>query len=203
MFDRLVKFFSPLRLCREWWESEIEGNCDPDKELTGPAEPVNTWSNLAYIFGGVYLIVGYCSYHSVVFAIALICLGIGSGLYHAIPSRGTAALDHFGIYAVFTMLILWGIGTPWFLMGIIGFLAAYHFRFTIETNLNSTTTVVGGLSFWAVGWSPLAIVALGLFALAFVAWILDRRRILLWRYGHGIWHVLTAAAITLMFVSRL
>ena len=47
----------------------------------------------------------------------------------------------------------------------------------------------------------LAGVSFGLFAMAMGAWLVDKKTEALGRWGHGMWHLLTAAAIAIMFVA--
>ncbi len=46
-------------------------------------EPQNTWSNLAFIFVGLWIVAGDRRPHARLLSAALIALGLGSGLYHA------------------------------------------------------------------------------------------------------------------------
>jgi len=201
LWYKLIDYFSPIRLCREWNESKIRSNCTPGKELTGIAEPVNAWSNLAYIIGGAVAFILSGTLSSVIFALSMTALGIGSFLYHAIPSRKSARLDHFGIYAVFSSLLLLALGAISLMAGLVSWAFAYKFSHRIETDLNATTGVVGILAFLAVGISTMSLFGLGFIGVAFIVWHLDIRGWLLGRYGHGIWHILTAIGITLLFLA--
>ena len=54
-------------------------------------------------------------------------------------------------------------------------------------------------------WQPLGyfIASLILFALAFIFWNLDKKRVFpIKRWGHGLWHLLTGAAIALLFYAN-
>jgi hypothetical protein len=52
-----------------------------------------------------------------------------------------------------------------------------------------------------LGRTLLSALSLGIFAVAFTAWVVDKRTTVLGRFGHLIWHLCTAAAIALMFAA--
>jgi hypothetical protein len=52
-----------------------------------------------------------------------------------------------------------------------------------------------------LGRTLLSVLSLGIFAVAFAAWLLDKHTTVLSRFGHALWHLLTAAAIGHMFAA--
>jgi hypothetical protein len=76
------------------------------------------------------------------------------------------------------------------------------FAFVAPGDINARTGLLLSLMSiraFLLGTPYLAGVSLGLFVVAFGAWLLDKYTVLLNRFGHAIWHCLTAAAITTMF----
>jgi hypothetical protein len=54
-------------------------------------------------------------------------------------------------------------------------------------------------------WQPLSyfVVSLALFAVAFLIWSLDKKRVFPFKHwGHGLWHILTGTAISLLFYAN-
>ena len=43
--------------------------------------------------------------------------------------------------------------------------------------------------------------SLGFFALAMIVWLVDKKTPVLGRFGHGLWHLFTAAALAIMFAA--
>ena len=101
----------------------------------------------------------------------------------------------------FLSLVTYNVGGPWWAMAVAAGAGAYVFRYAFSMNLNAMMSLFLWICLVATGLSPLAIASLVCFVLAMTAWQLDKRRVLTHRWGHGIWHVVTAAAIALMFVA--
>jgi predicted membrane channel-forming protein YqfA (hemolysin III family) len=64
-------------------------------------EPQNTWSNLAFVVVGAYLVTGGLTRRARLVGAALIAVGIGSFLYHASASRTLRHADVAAMYALF------------------------------------------------------------------------------------------------------
>lgn len=199
----------PPYLCRGGWnEGEIRG-CYMGYETTGiPVEPINTYSNLAYLVAGwvIYRIAGDGT--ALIFCVAMAFLCFGSALYHGMKTRWSARWDHGGMYAVMAGLtfyvlaaghayeteivlvgiVLSGISLAWLLDG---YLLA---RMALLLALISVGVMTGGDA--ALGWT-----GLGYFAGALVVWLVDKNTRILWRFGHGLWHVLTAVALGYMYLA--
>lgn len=197
----MIGWLGALKPCAgDWWESVLVGSC-PGPSNRFPQQPVNSWSSFAYAVAGAVVLVVEGTPESRVFAVAMGLLALGSFLYHAWPTIRTAALDHAGMYAVFIALATYLVGGSWWAMALGAGVGAYLFRFAFRLNLN----VMMGTFLWfalVASWGPLAWISVGLFGLAMSAWLLDRNRWLLGRWGHGLWHGLTAAAIALMYVAQ-
>lgn len=205
------------RCLGEWHESELE-QCGLGL-LRVPQQPVNTYSNLAYLFAGVFVGVHADTPPSYVFAFTMLVLCAGSSLYHALSTKWAGLLDVVAIYVVYSALAVYALanlfGSPsWLTALAMGVLAAAAAWFLSKTQLNRSmrgviAVFLGGAYVMTLirmamtgDWSPWPFVAasFGTFALGFLAWSLDlKRRFPLPRWGHGVWHVLTAAASGLIF----
>jgi hypothetical protein len=197
----------PPKLCRGGWnEGELRG-CQYGYAKVGiPVEPVNTYTNLFYLVAGwvAYRIIG--TETALVFFCAMAFLCFGSALYHGVKTRWSARWDYGGMYAVMAGLtfyvitakhpyetvivltgsILSGVILAWFLEGNLyarmGLLLAF-ITVGVMTHGNC-----------ALGW-----VSIGVFALAMVAWLVDKNTKVFGHIGHGIWHLFTAVALAIMF----
>lgn len=199
----------PPFLCRGGWnEGEIRG-CEHGYVHTGiPVEPVNTYSNLAYVVAGwvAYRILGGGT--GIVFFCAMAILCVGSALYHGVKTRWSARWDHGGMYAVIGGLGFYVVaaGHPqemWFvLVGsaasgvVLAFILDGHLlaRMGLLMALVSVGVLTRGHETY--GWY-----SLGCFALAMTVWIVDKKTGVLGRFGHGLWHLFTAAALAIMFLA--
>ena len=165
-----------------------------------PIAPWNTWSNAAYVLVGIAL-----GQTAPVVAIALGYLGFASGWYHGKPApiertRDANRLDRSGMGAVFGALLAYGLGAPVPVQLVAAVVPAW---IAARIGLKQSMTLLMAQLLWApvllgflVGSAWWTGASLLLFALAYVAWHLDRARSrLVGRWGHALWHVLTAAAI--------
>jgi hypothetical protein len=191
-----------LRARGGWWEDQLQtGPCE------FPVAPVNTWSNAAYIAAGGLVLGGAPGWASLVMAIALTYLAVGSALYHGTKRGWAAKLDGMGMYATFGALAihaaaprhLYVAGAMAGFGGLTAWLvrheAAHHTVLGVLFGLSVTLTLLQG-SWVAV------VVAAGLFGAAWSIWWMDRKRTFWWpRWGHGWWHILTAAALVILFLG--
>lgn len=188
-----------------WWEDQLAGRC------SFPIGPVNTWSNLAYILVGILLLP-----RAVAGGASLIALGIGSGLYHGFKTVFTDQLDNAGMYLVFGGILVLAVAdkqTPvvTLLEFVVGTALAWRLVWFQQPDVveNAVMGCAVGASAMGVGlrghpW--LALAALVLMAVAYlVFWQADQARAPwlksagLSRWGHGLWHILTAAGTYLLF----
>jgi hypothetical protein len=201
------RLMTDIDACRGRWAEARLRSCEKGIGFTGvPVEPFNTYSNLAYLAAGWILYQITRTPPSLVLALALTLLCVGSSMYHGTKTMWGARLDHAGMYAVFGALAVYGVAPlhpviHWIMAGVaLG--GGVGFAFVVPGDLNARMGLLLGLMSiraFLLGTPYLAAVSLGLFVLAFGAWLLDKRGKLLGRFGHAIWHILTAGAITTMF----
>lgn len=199
----------PVYTCRGGWnEGELRG-CNGGYTNTGiPVEPINTYSNLAYLVAGwmVFRHVGGGS--AIVFCCAMAFLCFGSALYHGIKARWSARWDHGGMYAVVAGLTFYVIvaGHAWevwiVLAGSVmsGVVLAWLLDGFLLTRVGILMALITA-GVMTSGDVTLGLYSLGFFALAMVIWIIDKNTTAFGRVGHGIWHVFTAVGLALMFVA--
>lgn len=73
-------------------------------------EPQNTWSNLAFVFGGALLLGTIRTRLGRGMGLALLAVGVGSFLYHASASRTLRHLDVAAMYWLFLVAALLSLG---------------------------------------------------------------------------------------------
>jgi predicted membrane channel-forming protein YqfA (hemolysin III family) len=205
-------------VCRGGWHEAYLNDCK-DGLLKIPQQPVNTYTNLAYLAAGLYVDMRLDSAASLVFVLTMTYLCIGSSLYHATSTQWGGMLDVTAIYAVFSSTMVYALAAlvgcaeaPLVpaLMFVVAGLAAYflsarfrrHMEVVIGIFLICTYLSVLGRMAVTESWSgwPLVATSFALFALAYWFWNLDRAKAFpLKRWGHGFWHLLTAVAAALIF----
>jgi channel protein (hemolysin III family) len=206
--------------CRGGWHEAYLNDCEAGL-LRIPQQPVNTYTNLAYLAAGLFTHLALGTGPSLVFAVGLIYLCVGSTLYHAVSTAWAGMLDVTGIYVVFSSLAVFaaaallGGGTSplttavmFLVAGLTAFLLSKRFRRQMNVVIGIFLGLIYALSLLHIGlnhhwerWS-LLLASFTLFALAFMAWHMDRARSFpLPRWGHGLWHILTAAASALLFFA--
>lgn len=225
LFVALFRFIDPAivrddyRPCAGgWYEADLH-NCQGGLQ-TVPQQPVNTYSNLAYLAAGLYPGILLDTPATYVFAFAMTYLCIGSTLYHATSTRWGGMLDVTAIYVVFSALAVYAaailIGAPDWLTPAIMFAASGAIAFYLSPRYHRNMRLIIGiflggayvlvlLQMWIRGqWTPwpYLLASVAAFAFAFLFWNMDRARTFpLPRWGHGLWHILTAAASGLLFYS--
>lgn len=223
IFVTVFRFISPAALDADyvpcaggWHESEL--NSCSQGLLKVPQQPVNTYSNLAYLAAGLYPAVLFNVAPAYVFGATMAYLCLGSALYHAVSTRWAGMLDVTAIYAVFSGLAAYSasvlIGLPDWLTSLVMFLvaglAAYFLSPRFRNNMNLRIGIFLGLAYaltllhmgLSSNWEawPYLLASFLLFALAFLIWNLDKNRTFpLHGWGHGFWHLFTAAAAGLVF----
>jgi hypothetical protein len=173
-----------------------------------PIGPRNTWSNLSYALAGLWLAVTPGEPIRWIMAAALLMLAVGSALYHGTKQIWANDLDWLGMGASMSVLVVHGLfphaeglALGAFTVGAVaGLLIAKQMHFDL---------LMGGLFVAALipaylnGEWRLASISVACFSLAYLAWQADKRR---WKivglYGHAGWHLLTAAAIAVLFLSQ-
>lgn len=208
-----------------WHEAHLRGCRDGLLQI--PQQPINTYSNIAYMAGGIGLAAVLGTPAAWGFALAMAYLCVGSMLFHAVSTKWGQMLDVTGIYAVFSSLAAyaalelvrsglrtegapawstadWMVATVMFgVAGLVVYVLGPRFRDHMERKIAMflvpayLLTLMNSLSVW-----PLVVGSIGLFALAFLCWWTDKKRtfpIVPW--GHGAWHLFTAAASVLAFYA--
>ena len=199
-----------------WWEAELN-HCAIGLVMV-PQQPVNTYSNLAYVAGGSLLIFLLNTLPAYIISLALLYLCVGSSLYHATSTRWAGSLDVSGIYAVFSALTVYAASTHThfndsvvaFAMFVVAILSAFFLRYRYRGSMAIKVGIFLGITYAFLIWNILKtnkslmngylISSLILFVLAFIVWTMDKKRMFpLNRWGHGFWHIFTAAAISILF----
>jgi len=206
---RIPALLTDVKPCRGQWAEARLRHCEGGLAVTGiPVEPFNAFSNLAY-FAAAWMVYGtFESLPAAVLAAALTLLGVGSTMYHGTKAMWGARLDHAGMYAVFGALAIYSVApphpaVPWVMLaGAAAF--AIGFSLVAPGDLNARMGLLLALLSirgFLLQNGRYAGISLGLFVVAFAAWQIDKRTTILGRFGHAIWHLLTAGAIALMFVA--
>lgn len=224
VFRGVFEFITPDKVkvdydpCGGKWDEAYIHGCE--KGLCHiPQQPVNTYSNLAYLAAGVYMHVIVGTNASLVFAITMMYLAVASSLFHATSTKWAGMLDVTAIYVVFSAIAVYAAssvfdGTNWTftppIMFVLAGLTSYVCSKRFHRRMNLVIAVFLGGSYLAVlinmaierdrsAWRYL-LASFLLFVIAYGIWNLDRKRIFPIRgWGHGFWHVLTAAASAFVF----
>lgn len=225
LFLALFRFIDPAivqddyRACAgDWHEAELH-HCQAGL-VAVPQQPVNTYSNLAYLAAGLYpgVLLGTPAAYVFTFTMAYLC--VGSALYHATSTRWGGMLDVTAIYVVFSALAVYAaavlLGVPEWLTPALMFVISGGVAYVLSPRYHRNMRLVIGiflggayvlvlLQMWMrATWTPwpYLLASFVAFALAFLFWHMDRSRTFpLPRWGHGLWHILTAAASGLVFYS--
>ncbi|MES2696323.1 MAG: ceramidase domain-containing protein [Verrucomicrobiota bacterium] len=159
-------------------------------------EPQNTWSNLAFVLGGAWLLTAAQCRSSRAAGIALTAVGVGSFLYHASASR---ELRHLDVGAMYWLFLLLGVVAP------AGVFAAWRRRveprivmITVAT-LGTAVALTCGRNLSIAGVKPFALTT----ATAVAATIVIASLVLIaWRSGtRSRW--LAVAGTILLFAAAL
>ncbi len=207
-----------LRCQGEFWESELN-NCSIGLDRV-PQQPVNTYTNVLYLTGGLLVMFEFNTLPTFVFSLAALFLCIASALFHALSNYWSAKIDVSAMYAIFTALVVYA-ATTFFVIGdplvalimfivaaIMGYLLTYVFSINFIFGVPIIALLVfallifsrwqQGLHIFNVNW----VVSLTLLLVGIVTFLFDKWRIFpIPRWGHGFWHILTAIAIPLLFYS--
>lgn len=205
--------------CRgNFWEAELN-NCRSGLDRV-PQQPVNTFTNIFYFTGGLFVISEITTLPVFVFCLATLFLCFASAAFHAFSNYWSAKIDVCAMYAIFTALVVYAASTFFVIddpavalimfvaAAIMGYLLTYvfsvnfHFGVPFIILLAFALMLVSraqqGLPIINVYW----VVSLALFLVGLVTWFFDKKRIFpIPRWGHGFWHILTAIAIPLLFYS--
>lgn len=189
-----------------WWEDALAQRC------AFPIAPVNTWTNLAYPLAGAVILWHGTNGAHIVEAVMLALLGIGSGLYHGFKTHFSGMCDDVGMLLVFGGMALYAVSpsaasTPAAMAIAAGGLAVWRFANGERAkNMNGILGLFVGIILTAASLHAHiggALLGLGILAVAyFGCWKPDHARTFpLPRWGHGVWHILTAVGITVLFLA--
>lgn len=183
------------RSCAGGWAEGAAHDCvNPPVFL--PQQPINTWTNLAYVFAGWMTGDPW-------FAALMTGLGICSALYHGTSTSWAGKLDVTAIYVTFPFLMLSVAYPTWVALAVavpVGVVAGQVFyrNLTVPVGTGFALTLAV-LVFSEPSW--LLAAGTALFGLGYIAWNLDKRGRILGVSGHGAWHQLTAAGYVCLFVA--
>jgi len=201
-----------------WWEAELN-NCSSGL-IKIPQQPINTYSNIAYAAAGFALIFMVDTLPAYTIGLACIYLCVSSSLFHAISTSWAERLDVSAVYGLFSAIAVYAVlaiigfeGSLVALLmvsaaGLSGYLLCYQFQGKLYFEITICLLITYGFAFWGSLESNrpeiavFVIISVLLFAFAFLAWILDRlRKFPFPRWGHGLWHLMTAGAINTLSYS--
>lgn len=176
-------------------------------------QPLNAWSNLAFVFVGALALTRPLTIGSGLFAASALLLGAGSFLFHASITREMQWLDMVGTYSALVALLacglhrVWGVGWQFLLPASLGLdllIARYKWHLDATVVIPALLVAIALPMTRAVrtgsGRATVALVPLALFLVAFGVRELDVRHVgcdpssVLYQ-GHAIWHLLTAASL--------
>ncbi len=206
--------------CAEYCEAHTR--CGPLETRPSVQQPLNSWSNAAFVFVGLLALRTRPRALAVLFAGSTGSLGVGSFLFHAAVTRETQWLDMVGTYAavVSVAAFAWhkvGVraGVALALALVVDVLIAL-FKWQIDAWVALPLLVLAAAVPMALavragrGSARAALLPLGLLLVAVALREADVRRVLCWPdslffQGHAIWHVLCAASLgaSWHFVARL
>lgn len=209
LIARTPALLTDVKPCRGHWAEARIRHCEAGLATTGiPVEPYNTFSNLAYFAAGWVVYNTYGDLPAIVLAACFALLGVGSSMYHGTKAMWGARLDHAGMYATLGSLAIYSVAPdrpamPYVMLGgatafAIGFALVKPGDLDARMGLLLSLLSIRG---FLLGRTLLAGLSLGIFAIAYLAWQIDKRSLRLSRFGHAIWHLCTAAAIALMFAA--
>lgn len=201
--------------CAEYCEASTR--CGPPAERAAIQQPLNTWSNLGFLFVGLLALRPPISALAALFAVSCGVLAAGSFLFHATITREMQWLDMVGTYAALVAVIARGAVAAFGVRSAVALVAALVadllfavFKWSIPGTVALPLLVVAAslpiVRMTRSGQRSLRVALLPavlmLFAVVFrqldVAgiWCLPESRIY---QGHALWHLLTAASLGAAF----
>jgi len=90
-----------------WWEEKLN-HCEQGL-LRVPQQPVNTYTNIAYLTGGLFIVFQLNTLPAIVFFITSLYLCVGSSLYHGTSTRWGGSIDVSAMYGLFSGLTFYSL----------------------------------------------------------------------------------------------
>jgi len=187
--------------------------------------PANTWSNLAFVFAGLYIL-RHCRRHDQwelnMFGFSAVLLGLFSGLFHASHALAFQVLDLLGMYFISGLMITYNV-RRWLRWGPTA-LNALFWSLVIASAVVVKLFPDAGVPLFALEITAAITIELilhirdfgrvnyrglygfvGAFAVSFTVWILDVQGIVCDPHnhfisGHAVWHVLNSLAILFLYI---
>lgn len=191
---------------------------DLKKAITTPFSPIATWTNLAYILAGLYLMVT----HPIAwfYGVTLCMLGLASALYHGTGYRKWRYFDRIGMYSTFSTLLFFVlyqlIPLPEYLFLSLSITLSIIFARNHKKFNTGTVIPLMFLITWLIliTFTPHKIYYLGILLLFAAAGALNmlgehynrsdnRNNYLKHDLLHGTWHLLTALGLVLLVTKLL
>ncbi len=212
----------------ETWAHLAPGNCTeycerytscvlPLAQRPVIQQPLNSWSNLGFVFVGLLAIFSLPVAGSWLFGLSCVILGVGSFLFHASVTYPFQWLDVVGMYVVEAALVAWALHRTWgtaysrlLPLVLIADIVLAVFKWQLNTMLVMVSMGAAIAALMAVhvrsGRQSLrfALLPLLLIAVAYGIRGLDVQKVLcvpdsLLFQGHALWHLLCAATVYLAF----
>jgi predicted membrane channel-forming protein YqfA (hemolysin III family) len=208
---------SDYRPCKgEFWESKLN-NCASGLKSV-PQQPINTYTNIVYLTGGLFLMFELNNLPTYIFFLATLYLFAASSLFHATSTGWGGHLDVSAMYALFSTMLIYAASSLIMLdesvvalaMFIAASLSGYllvrkYYKYIIPV-LVLLVYIFLILSKLQNNTSPLMdtfmIISFVLYLMGVASWILDKKGWFpLKRWGHAFWHFFSASAIFLLYYS--
>jgi hypothetical protein len=239
LFLLMTVVLVPLSWLPESWAAWQPATCMPDAcfcEAIGPGfvrQPIGTWSNLAFVLVGLLILedvlrpasarsnlLAQRRTYGVVYAVAVILIGLGSWFYHASLTFVGQWFDVMGMYLLGTFMLLYccarlrPLSSRTFALSYVLFnlapaislivvpeLRRYLFGLLLVATI--ALEVVIRRQHVAQIRTGYFIAALLIYLLAQIIWTLDLNRIVCdpngLLQGHALWHILTATSAGLLY----
>ncbi|MFN8597282.1 MAG: ceramidase domain-containing protein [Anaerolineae bacterium] len=185
-------------------------------------QPINTWSNLAFVIVGVIVAADRVLRRSdrLIFAWACVAIGLGSMFYHASLSFVGQWFDVMSMYLLGTFMVLyaarrlkstrnWNFAAYYAVINVaLGVLLivwpdARRYLFGVLISVALVLETILQRRHQTTAKPPWLIAALTAYVIAQVIWTLDLNHIVCdpnsFIQGHAVWHVLTAISAGLVY----
>lgn len=215
------------------WQDWQQANCMPHCfcEAVGQnkllRQPANTFSSFAFVFTGTFILLAnqsekrFPEIYKIILGVAAVLIGVGSAFYHASLTFVGQFFDVLGMYLLVVFIFAYACerlfrfkrSTTLTIYFILNFILALLLVYAPETRRYLFAFVLlGGLiiEIFARRKRQIAIetrcwnYGFALFALAFLIWAIDNKRIICDPQsiiqGHAVWHLLGAIATLLLYL---